>query len=533
MESGKVSLITTKLGLTGLDGTGRKDVVQVEPESEAARVINSVEVPGVVHPQQVIEQEANDLMVLYSKNLAGRVHDIRVPLSAIRSRVRTVQTLCAEFVNSQEFRNFEAVYQRFTVGSGRSVLSVLDEWSAKAGEPSVSAKQRLVNCHDYGKSVVAEETRQLLVCVQELAQRIKTIDGCLGHSESIVNNAQSVESLVNSFIEYGGDNYSGSPVVFKPSTLIRETIDSIQGTWPGLQLHFTVEDPRHKDSQISMDPVLFKTGVLSNLISNSAKACSKIDQEGYEPQCRIFVEQKGERVIIRLHDNGPGIPYGKEEEIFQEGVSSTHGEGKGEGGGKNLGLGLPNVRKYLEAAGGSIKVDMDVSGGACFVIDMPAVSSSTTKVQPAKNIDERKPLSTGPYRILVIDDHRDTASSMKILMDMILPKGQYLVTTATSVKEAVEQVRASGNPPHLILTDLNLNERDDKGGTVYGPHIKRRLKDELNCTGIKVIVISGEIDVKRNFPDIDGEIPKPVEPIKLCNTFIPGEREKFFASLGK
>lgn len=99
--------------------------------------------------------------------------------------------------------------------------------------------------------------------------------------------------------------------------------------------------------------------VLSNLISNSIK---------YAPGSKICIKPSidGENIKIEYSDNGPGIPKGKQDKIFNRfegGSSSKRVEG--------LGLGLYIVREIIRGHRGSITVESSEGKGTKFNILIP------------------------------------------------------------------------------------------------------------------------------------------------------------------
>ena len=99
--------------------------------------------------------------------------------------------------------------------------------------------------------------------------------------------------------------------------------------------------------------------VLLNLLSNAAKM---VPEQGG----RITVSlEAGPEAVIRVRDNGPGIPPGQHEAVFQPfrrlGPQGTRPPGTG--------LGLPISRRIVEGHGGTLGVEP--AEGACFVIRLP------------------------------------------------------------------------------------------------------------------------------------------------------------------
>lgn len=103
--------------------------------------------------------------------------------------------------------------------------------------------------------------------------------------------------------------------------------------------------------------------VLLNLLSNALRFCDETD--GW---IRLEVLQRPLSVEIRVDDNGPGIPAGERESVFdrfrqvaQPVAGRTHGTG----------LGLSIARRIVEVHGGRIWVEANAQGGARFAVELP------------------------------------------------------------------------------------------------------------------------------------------------------------------
>jgi len=110
---------------------------------------------------------------------------------------------------------------------------------------------------------------------------------------------------------------------------------------------------------LRFDAVLVER-VLCNLLENAAK---------YTPpgsSVVIYAVQRGEFVRVMVYDNGPGVPRGREEAVFEK---FTRGEKESSKPG--VGLGLAICRAIVEAHGGTIAVDKSPIGGAAFVFTLP------------------------------------------------------------------------------------------------------------------------------------------------------------------
>ncbi len=111
---------------------------------------------------------------------------------------------------------------------------------------------------------------------------------------------------------------------------------------------------------IEFDSVLMER-VFCNLLENAAK---------YSPvgsRIEITARNEGDRVAIAVADNGPGLPPGKEEGLFEK-FTRGHEESPVAG----VGLGLAIVRAIVEAHKGTVKAENRPEGGARFIVTLPA-----------------------------------------------------------------------------------------------------------------------------------------------------------------
>jgi two-component system sensor histidine kinase KdpD len=113
------------------------------------------------------------------------------------------------------------------------------------------------------------------------------------------------------------------------------------------------------DATVMADAGLLER-VLANVIDNALR---------YAPESvvRVNAGRVGERVLINVIDEGPGIPHGAEEEIF--GAFQRLGDHDNTTG---VGLGMSVARGFVEAMGGTITATDTPGGGLTVVVDMVA-----------------------------------------------------------------------------------------------------------------------------------------------------------------
>ena len=118
-----------------------------------------------------------------------------------------------------------------------------------------------------------------------------------------------------------------------------------------------------------------------NLLTNSAQALAGRDD------ARITIDTIGgpERVVVKIGDNGPGIPPEVVPRIWDP-FFTTKDVGEG------TGLGLSITHELVERHGGRIEVDTQVGAGTTFVVTLPR---RTSDVRRARTHNERDRVAKG------------------------------------------------------------------------------------------------------------------------------------------
>ncbi|HEX6005536.1 MAG TPA: PAS domain-containing protein, partial [Burkholderiales bacterium] len=196
-------------------------------------------------------------------------------------------------------------------------------------------------------------------------------------------------------------------------------------------------DPVH----FNADPVRL-VQAFSNLLSNASK---------YTPtggRIAVAARREGGDAIVSIKDTGIGISPDHLPHVFEMFWQATASVDTA--GGLGLGLGLALTRALVQMHGGSIEARSDGLGkGSEFIVRLPCVSNGgpaeqERRAQPASSA------STGPHRILVVDDNRDVAESLATLLALDGHKVQVALDGAQALESA------SRWPPDIVLLDLGL-----------------------------------------------------------------------------
>ena len=116
---------------------------------------------------------------------------------------------------------------------------------------------------------------------------------------------------------------------------------------------------------VMADPTMLEQ-VLINLLKNASDAMTNslgqsVAARG-KSSIRVMVAGTGQQIIVRVADQGPGIPADKAEQLFTP-FYTTKTEG--------LGMGLAICRSIIEFHHGRLSVEANPEGGAVFVFTLP------------------------------------------------------------------------------------------------------------------------------------------------------------------
>ena len=124
---------------------------------------------------------------------------------------------------------------------------------------------------------------------------------------------------------------------------------------------------------VNGDPVRLEQ-IVTNLLTNAIK---------YTPRGgRIEVEVSGHggQALLRVRDNGIGIPPAMLERIFELFTQEESSRSRSEGG---LGLGLPLVKELVTLHGGTVQVRSEGKGkGSEFTVRLPVDKGGPKWLQP-------------------------------------------------------------------------------------------------------------------------------------------------------
>jgi PAS domain S-box-containing protein len=141
------------------------------------------------------------------------------------------------------------------------------------------------------------------------------------------------------------------------SALERE-LDKIEAEYPDARV---IVEGSLPSVQIQANQML--DSVFRNLLSNAIQHNDK-----QRPEVSVSATTHDRRVVVRIADNGPGVPDDQKEDIFGRGEKGLDSSGTG--------LGLYLVQRLITHYGGEVRVEDNDPEGAVFTLELPLTDRS-------------------------------------------------------------------------------------------------------------------------------------------------------------
>ena len=232
------------------------------------------------------------------------------------------------------------------------------------------------------------------------------------------------------------------------------------------------------------DPVRLAQ-ILANLLNNAAK------YTGQGGSIELRARREAGRALVSVRDDGEGIAPEQMAQLFEMFSRGSRSSG--------LGIGLALARRLAELHGGSLEAASEGPGrGAQFTVTLPLAPAAAKETPP----ETSDPAPLASRRILVVDDNRDAADSLGMLLRSFGAE----VKVARDGRSALEAFDAWR--PQAVLLDIGMPEMD-------GYEVARAIRARENASRVPLVALTGwgqEEDRRRaREAGFDHHLVKPVE----------------------
>jgi CheY-like chemotaxis protein len=236
--------------------------------------------------------------------------------------------------------------------------------------------------------------------------------------------------------------------------------------------------------------------ILTNLLDNAAKFSGR----GRTVTVRVTADAVRDQAVLSVRDQGIGIEPEMLSRVFNVFAQADKSLDRSGGG---MGLGLALVKGLAELHGGKVEATSEGPGkGAVFTVRLPleqepaALAASPSEPQP----------SGKHFRILIVEDNKDAANSLSILLEVLGHEVKVAYTGPAGV-EAAREWR-----PDVVLCDIGLPGLDGYG-------VARELRLNPTTARVRLLALTGygqEEDKRRSREaGFDYHLVKPADPEEL------------------
>jgi two-component system CheB/CheR fusion protein len=301
------------------------------------------------------------------------------------------------------------------------------------------------------------------------------------------------------------------------NTVVKDAVDAVRGQIDaqGITLATNLSV---RALTVDGDPARLQQ-IVVNLLSNAVKYTAS------GGHVAVTAERENDEAVVRLRDDGAGIPAEMLESIFDLFVQSRRTLDRAAGG---LGVGLTLVRSLAQMHGGMVSAHSDGEGkGSEFVLRLPLAVTAGAITAPrigranhrqrAPGESESCPVPDGAT-VVVVEDNRD---SREMLCELLVLSG-FKCHTADNGRAALSLIEEIH--PDIAILDVGLPEMD-------GFELARRVRRTRKHGDLCLIALTGygqpsdhALGVEAGF---DADLVKPVRAehlLALLNRLRSGDR---------
>jgi two-component system phosphate regulon sensor histidine kinase PhoR len=142
----------------------------------------------------------------------------------------------------------------------------------------------------------------------------------------------------------------------------RKSVDRFRESGLGNDAQITIEGIDH--GLLAEADEFHMGNTIQNILENAVKYCKQ------SPEIKVILEKQKNKIYLRFHDNGIGIPPEERKRIFRKFYRIPTGNIHDV---KGFGLGLDYVKRIVDAHRWKIKVEGNETGGSVFTLIIPLI----------------------------------------------------------------------------------------------------------------------------------------------------------------
>ena len=293
------------------------------------------------------------------------------------------------------------------------------------------------------------------------ARVLETFDRQVGHLVRLVDDLLEVSRVSRGQLELRKE-----PVDVQE--LIENAIEASEPLIASAKHRLDLVVPR-EPLRIEADPVRM-TQVVVNLLNNAVRYT---DPGG---TIRVCARREGRHVIVSVEDTGIGIPAEMLPRVFDTFTQVGRGGNRSQSG---LGIGLTLVRSLVQLHGGRVEAHSEGPGrGSTFTVTLPALPGAVPAAVDAEDAPLSMPAGPSGRRVMVVDDHRDSAESLAVLLSTM----GHEVSVAHDGLGALRLARELR--PEVMLLDIGMPGMD-------GYELATRLRHEPGNEHLVLVALTG------------------------------------------
>jgi PAS domain S-box-containing protein len=175
----------------------------------------------------------------------------------------------------------------------------------------------------------------------------RSLDALLSHSDHVVELTMIVRDLMET-LQDGGDGTHPVPI----ADVLEAELDQLRSAAADADIRSP--DPMPTVSVLADDML---GSVLRNLLKNAV-----VHSDREAPHIEVSVAEGEDTVVVRVADDGPGVPDASKEDIFGKGEMGLESPGTG--------IGLYLVQTLVSSYGGEVWVEDNDPRGAVFAVEL-------------------------------------------------------------------------------------------------------------------------------------------------------------------